>query len=73
MADARIDHFRSAPAAIKRLRELRDRTALFSPNASEEEQRRSFLLWWDSWVAPCIDTLERRVCPKKPKAPNAQA
>jgi hypothetical protein len=36
-----------------------DPIATLTP-AQREQIKRDFHLWWDSWVAPCLTTLERR-------------
>lgn len=58
---------------IERFREVRDRIGIFHmdfhqvPESREElvgigkEMERRFLLWWDSWIKPLIDEVERKL------------
>lgn len=73
----RGDYLTNAKRAVEQLRKMRngnhaidDVTSKLTPlaaltKAQREKFREDFLLWWDSWVAPAIDTLDRKVNPPK--------
>lgn len=79
---ARATEFYNSPKkAIDHLRRLREGPCTITQpvgmdplsKLTKEEQERvkaSFHLWWDSWVAPAINCLDRRVNPPKKETPK---
>ncbi len=73
----RGDYLTNAKRAIEQLRKMRtgnhaidDISSEMTPlrnlsNKQRAQFKEDFLLWWDSWVAPAIDTLDRKVNPPK--------